>query len=179
MSQTNLIFGFGSLINTDSLRRTAPNVSDIRPAIVKGFRREFNLWDSISGWREEHLKGIPYCALDIRNDSDEQAKVNGVVFAVDEDELSSLIKREREYRLVETTAYDFKTDEPIGTCMLFSACKDNGKYAHGSPTQIKYLGVCLEGAKRYGEEFYKTFLETTFIGNQRLSELPEIIKSFE
>ena len=180
MSQTKQIFGYGSLINKQSLLRTAPDATDIRPCYLKGFRRAFNLWNP-KGWQKANLDlaGIPYCAVDISETSDTEAKVNGVLFTVHNDDLIELVKREYEYKLIESTAYDFETGEVIAGCALFSSCKNNGAYAHGTPAQTKYLEVCLEGAQEFGEEFYQMFLETTYIGNQRVADLPELIKNTE
>jgi hypothetical protein len=163
------------LINTQSLLGTASDATDIRPCYVKGFRREFNLWNP-RGWTRTNLelKGIPYCAVDISKVSDPEAKVNGVIFTVHSDDLVQLIEREYAYKLVGAAAYDFETGESIGECSLFSACKNDGKYTLSEPAQAKYLEVCMEGAKQYGEAFYKEFLRTTYIGDKRLSEMPEI-----
>lgn len=170
------IFGFGSLINSSSLLTTVSNAADIRPCYVKGFRRQFNLFDVISGnHTDPRLAGMSYCALDISAISDTEAKVNGVLFAVDDDGLLSLIKRERGYELVDTVAYDFETGEKIGDCQLFSACKNDGVYDAVSPAQVRYLEICLEGTKQYGENFYRMFLDTTYVGDKLLSEvLPEL-----
>jgi len=174
--QTRQIFGYGSLINTQSLLNTAADASDIRPCYVKGFRRSFNLWNA-RGWHKTNLDlaGVPYCAVDINETSDPDTKVNGVIFTVHNDDLVQLVKREYVYKLVESTAYDFETGEVIGKCSLFSACKDDGQYVFDAPAQTRYLEVCLEGAKQYGEDFYAMFLETTYIGGKRLSDMPELI----
>lgn len=172
---TTCIFGFGSLINTASLRRTAPHAANIRPVYIKGFHREFNLWDSVSGWSHNDLDSIPYCALDVRKDEDTDSKINGVLFEVPEEELAKLKKREYLYKLVDTVAYDFATGKPIGECWVFSACKNDGKYDFDSPTQVRYAEICLKGAREYGEAFYQMFLDTTFIGSMRLSDMPELI----
>ena len=173
--KTKLVFGFGSLINTASLLVTSPHASDIRPAYVKGFRRDFSVWAK-GGWSTTNLDlaGIPFCALDIQEDSDAKARVNGTVFTVNENDFLKLKDRECEYKLTETVVYDFKNDEPIGKCLVFSACKNNGSYDVKSPAQIRYLEICLEGTKQYGEDFYQMFLDTTFVGDKRLSDMPEL-----
>lgn len=174
---TKLVFGFGSLINTASLMGTAPHASDIRPCYVKGFRRDFSVWAK-DGWTTTNLDfaGIPFCALDIQQNGDDNARVNGVVFTVNEDDFLQLKERECEYELIEVVVYDFKNDERIGECFVFSSCKNNGGYSFESPAQTRYLEICLAGAKQYGEDFYQTFRDTTFIGGKRLSEFPELIR---
>jgi cation transport regulator ChaC len=176
MSQKKLVFGFGSLINTSSLLMTAPSASDIRPAYVKGFRRDFSVWAK-DGWSTTNLDlaGIPFCALDIQQNSDAGAKVNGVIFTVNDTDFLRLKERECEYEPTRTTVYDFTSDEPIGECLVFSSCKNNGNYDPESPAQTRYLEICLEGSKRYGENFYQMFLDTTFIDDKRLSDMPELL----
>ncbi len=173
--KTKLIFGFGSLINTKSLLGTAPHASDIRPCYVKGFRRDFSVWAK-AGWSTTNLDlaGIPFCALDIQENSNPDMRVNGVVFTVNKDDFVKLKDRECEYELTETVVYDFKSNEPIGKCQVFSACKNNGNYDFKSPSQTRYLEICLEGAKQYGEDFYQMFLDTTFIGDKRLGGMPKL-----
>lgn len=173
---STIIFGFGSLINTDSLRSTVLEASDIKPAYVKGFIRKFNLWDSI-GFRTDTpgFMDIPYCALDVKKISDPKSKVNGIAFKVDNAQLDKLKNRERGYKLVKTSVYDFETDKKLGEGHLFSACKNDGKYEFGSRVQSRYLGICLEGAKKFGDEFYREFLNSTYIEDEPLSEVLELI----
>ena len=175
---SKIIFGFGSLINPDSLRSTVVDATDIKPAYVKGFFREFNLWNPI-GFKNisPELTGIPYCALDIKRISDPKARVNGVAFAVNEAQLKKLRRRERGYKLIRSVAYDFNTDEKFGECYLFSACKNDGKYDFSSSSQTKYLGTCIKGAKKFGNEFYREFLNTTHIGDKTLSEVLELLNA--
>jgi cation transport regulator ChaC len=172
---TKLVFGFGSLINASSLHKTAPHASATRPAYVKGFRRDFSVWAK-SGSIHLVPANTPFCALDIQTCDDSELLVNGVCFTVDKHDFKRLMERECEYEPVETTAYDFETGEELGTCVLFSACKNNGEYESGAPAQTGYLKTCVEGAKGFGSKFYEEFLETTYIGNQRLTDLPELIK---
>lgn len=172
---SKIIFGFGSLINSDSLRSTIFDAADIKPAYVKGFLREFNLWNPI-GFKNisPELTGIPFCALDIKRIPDLKARVNGVTFKVNETQLKKLQARERGYKLVKSVAYDFNTDKKFGECYLFSACKNDGKYDFSSSAQTKYLGTCMEGAKKFGNEFYREFLDTTHIGDKTISEVLEL-----
>ena len=172
---TQLIFGYGSLLQLESLKATVPSAKNLRPAYIEGFRREFTLWDPI-GWTETNLDlaGIPFCGVDARQTSDNKDWVNGVVFEVDQTDLPALLKREQEYELIETTAYDFNTGQPIGTCMVFSANKITGEYDFNSAAQARYLDVCLEGAQAFGEEFLSQFICTTFIGDRSLDNLPAL-----
>jgi len=134
------------------------------------------MWDT-EGFTDTNLDivGIPYCALDVIKSTDPNARVNGVAFKVSDSHLEALKKREHDYKLIETTAYDFVTNQSLETCLLFSANKNNGRYEFGSSVQKRYLTLCLEGSKDYGDEFYTEFLRTTFIGGKPLAEFPELI----
>jgi len=169
-------FGYGSLMDPESLLATAPDATDIRACYVKGFRRNFNLWDPI-GWTETNLDlaGMPMCALDVEKDTNPDSVVNGIVFSVGGESVSRLLEREENYSLIETQAYDFETSQPIGVCGLFSACKRNGKYDFNSPAQARYLQICLESAKQHGDRFLKDFLDSTFIHGIRLGEYKELV----
>lgn len=166
------VFGYGSLIDLDSLKATVPDAKDIRSCFVRGFTRNFSLWDPV-GFNETNLdlKGLPFCALDIQKVNDPSKIVNGIVFRIDESRFNNLLKREQEYEVRETNVYDWNTKTILGPAFLFSSNKNNGKYNFGSAAQERYLELCLKGAKTFGEDFYKTFLETTYLNGKKLTEL--------
>lgn len=168
---TMIIFGYGSLMQTESLKTTVPSAKNLYPVYIKGFRREFTLWDPV-GWTETNLDlaDIPFCAVDIQPAVDDSL-VNGIIFEVDQSEVPALLEREKGYKLIETTAYDFITQEPIEACMVFSANTRTGEYDFESEAQQRYLDVCLEGAKQYGEEFYGMFCNTTYIGDRLIKDI--------
>lgn len=172
-----LVFGYGSLISLDSIRATAPGVSSLRPVYIKGFRRDFSLHDP-EGYTvtNQDLAGIPFCSLDVQPCDDPAARVNGVVFAVsNEHDLQALLHREQEYKTPKAAVYDFETDEPLGSGIVFSSGKNNGKYDSRNPAQVRYLENCLAGAKYFGEKFYEEFTRTTYIGKKSLAEIPNLI----
>lgn len=169
------IFGYGSLINEKSLRATVPDAFDLRLTFIKGFVRDFSLWDS-EGFTETNLDvaGIPYCALDVKSVVDQNSRVNGVVFSVNSNYFDNLLKREQGYELVKTIGYGFHTNEKIGECYVFSANKNNGEFDTNSKAQKRYLEVCLSGAKGHGQKFYKEFMATTYIGKVSLDKMPDL-----
>jgi cation transport regulator ChaC len=137
-----IIFGYGSLINLESLKTTAPNAYNIKPAYIKGFRREFCVLDSV-GWTETNLdvSGQPMCAVDVHEVNDPNGVVNGLVFSVSRADLQKLVAREGNYELINTPYYDFKTDEKLGECSVFSAGKHNGSYDFKGAAQARYLQI--------------------------------------
>jgi len=180
---TKMIFGYGSLIREKSLRVTAPNATDIQPAYIKGFRRDFSLLDPF-GYTEQDLlnygetsldlANIPFCGLDIKKIPDPEARVNGVVFTVSGQDLEQMMVREAEYKLVKTIAYDYPTEQPIGICEVFSAGKNNAKYDFNSAPLKRYLEIYLQAGKRYGDKYYQELLSTTFINDQPLTQVPQL-----
>ena len=172
------IFGFGSLLDMTSLKHTVPTAKDIQPCYIKGFTRNFNIWDPIGfspGFPNIPLEliSIPMCAVDV-NTGQQTDIVNGICFSMTDDYFEDLLKREKEYNLIETNIYCFKSHKKISEGYVFSAEKNNGSYNFGCYAQDEYLKLCLKGAKEFGENFYQSFLETTFINNKPLTALQEL-----
>lgn len=167
------IFGYGSLVNRQSLLRTSPEAADIRTAYVRGFRRSFNLWDERGLTAKSHgrLRGQPFCALDVEESAG--GVVNGVVFTI-AGSLADIKSREYMYRLIEAEAFDFASHQSLGPVLVFSAGRNDGSYAMDSPAQGRYLAMCLAGAKAYGQPFCDQFLATTYIGRKPLADWPEL-----
>jgi len=159
---SKLVFGYGSLMNRESLLSTVPTATDIRPAIIKGFTRDFSVWDE-EGWVSTNLDvtGKPFCALDVQTTDDPEALVNGIIFAIPDEDLPKLLAREHDYTTIRTTAYDFVTQQPIGETIVFSSGKNNGQYDKNSLAQQRYWDVCLAAAREYGDDFYQMFIDTT------------------
>jgi len=155
-----IIFGYGSLINIDSLRKTISSVGDIKPGNIKGFRRVFDL-------RAKRIssKCGPVAVLDIV--SDIKSEINGVYFEVDKDGLEELKKREILYNFIAVDIFNDKGDKIKGVTVQAEG-KPRTDFKFDCFPQKKYLDVCLAGAKSFGKEFYGNFLKTTFIGNKNL-----------
>lgn len=116
-------------------------------------------------------KGIPFAALNIKPD-DQQSTVNGIVFEVDEAYIAELLRREKEYEMISVDAYVYGDEgQSLGTAYAFSAPAAAGEYSAGCPAQLQYIDVCLEGAMYYGQGFYDEFMRTTWIDDQRLSDV--------
>lgn len=172
MSNSKTIFGFGSLIYIPSLLASAPNAANIRPAYIKGFIRCFSFWDAV-GYTVNNLDvaNEAMCALDVAKTNNTESRVNGVAFTVGEPESSNLLRREEGYKLIPTPVYDYETGQLItNNGLVFSANKNDGKYAFGGKAQQRYLEDYLKAAKQYGDKFYQEVLDTTFIDNQPLSQ---------
>jgi hypothetical protein len=169
------IFGFGSLLDLESLTSTVPDAYDIIPTYIKGFRRDFSVLDS---WTESNLDlaGEAFCAIDAKISSDPQSRINGIIFQMSEASYEKLLQREASYELIKTRVYSFENDKLLGECLLFSSNKNNGVYNFESAAQERYLEVCLRGASKHGKDFYQEFLKTTFINNQCLNKVGALAK---
>ena len=154
------IFGYGSLLNMDSLKKTLPDVSDVRVATLKGFRRVFNL-------RAKRIisKCGPVAVLDIENNP--EAEINGVYFRVNEDELKELKKREILYDFIEIDVENEK-GELVKALTVQAKGRPRTDYKLNCELQKKYYDVCIKGAESLGNKFYHLYLETTYIDNKNL-----------
>lgn len=163
-------FGYGSLINSKSLQASVPSAKP-RPAYIKGFRRCFNLWNP-AGFTTTNLDvtGIPFCALDVSKLEDGGTRVNGVAFELDNASFEAMQVREAEYKLIITTCYDYNSDESLGECFVYSAGKNNGVFDQENEAQQRYLQICLDGAKEYGDTFYQEFVRNTFINGKPIKD---------
>lgn len=172
-----LIFGYGSLIDRRSLIATVPDAANIRPAYIKGFYRDFCLWDP-EGWTETELDvaGVPFCAVDIRK-TDKSSSLNGIVFEMSSVHFETLKRREQQYELLQTSVYNFVDDSILGDCFVFCANKQTGQYVFDEPAQERYLKLMLNGAKEYGESFYHELLATTYLNGKSLREMPVLVES--
>lgn len=164
------VFGFGSLMSLKSLQVSAPSVEKVTPVYINWYRRDFSIWDPLG-----FTKTFPeicwtwFCALDVQVSNDQETQVNGVMFHVSNEEFEEIKIREQEYNIIEAECFGFFTYESLWNCYFFSANKNNWVYNHGCKAQEKYLQVCLEWAKNYGDMFYTQFLETTYIWNKDLT----------
>lgn len=90
MQQHTYVFGFGSLMNEESLQRTLPGKKITSWATLKGYKRAFN---------KAGRKGHRYLNLKL----DQNSQVKGVLVQVNERELEELKRREEGYNLTEVT----------------------------------------------------------------------------
>ncbi len=160
------IFGYGSLVNENSIRRTVPNATNIIPVKIKGFVRVFNLPTKN---KRCIINNIPVAVLNIEK-SEYYEEMNGVVFDMDETHFEDLKARESSYELFELETYDY--EGKLHRAFTFRARHYEAyDFQFESPTQEEYLRLCLDGAKSFGEKFYEDFLNTTHIGRKTLKEL--------
>jgi len=170
---TEFFFGYGSLLNKNSLLETAPHAQGIRPAFIRGYIREFGVWDP--GALLASTSDDSY-ALNIKKVDNAEKRVNGIIFSVNEGEIANLLSREDGYLEIMEPVFDYQSGEKLGLADLFEKIQDANRFLFGSSSQEEYLKLCLDGARSFGEAFYQEFINTTLIVGCPLSKIPELRK---
>lgn len=166
MTKKIKIFGYGSLINKASLRKTVPHAKNIKPAKLYGFVRVFNFSSST---RFSEIDGIP-CAVLNAEKSEWNQYINGIIFELNEKFLNELLERENGYEMVQVEVEEYEGKKHLA--YFFRGLHfEAHPYQENSKKQKEYLEICYKGCRDFGEEFLKDFKNTTFIGKRTLKEL--------
>ncbi len=161
------IFGYGSLINKDSLLKTIPEFSNFFPAKVEGFVRVFNICDK----KFVANPKFPKCVLNVEK-SEGNFCINGVCFEVDSSYFDRLVEREEGYELVKVEVKDYENDKNIYSAFMFRVLHyEPFDFQFGNEDQVEYLNMCFRGCREISDEFLIDFKKTTFIGKKTLDEL--------
>ena len=152
------LVGYGSLMSHKTLRNTISNKRFV-PVIVKGYKRIFNLIDY-------DLKNPD--VLNIKESPG--GYFNGVMFSINERELSKIRKRESEYELKKSYVYDFHAKKRLRQCLVFI---DHFKFIdhHNLNPKKAYFILCREAAYHISKKFGNVWDKTTYLSdNERVSE---------
>lgn len=168
----NKVFGYGSLMNVESLRQDVSDPSDIETGLIKGYRRVFNKWDPVGFRKGKKFAGEGFCAVNVVEGGAKDV-VNGVVFSVDEKGFKNLVAREQGYKKVQINVFKHN-GVLLCTAVVFLATDAHAEYDFSGDAQEHYLKACLDGARSWGDDFYNQFLKTTFVGNKHLRTIKEI-----
>lgn len=166
---TNFIFGYGSLIN-DSSRNC--NCEFIHEAIPARISHEFNyrrIWNYKNPTSQMFALGIEKC-----NENIKPSTINGVIFPVIENDLHKFNERELNYilkeipkNMIETLSWiNIPKSSKIWTYVPNINSSNNNRAHYDNPICQSYIDLCLEGCLKYGEDFAKEFLDTTFGWNE-------------
>lgn len=151
------LFGYGSLMNITSLRKTVPEATITGTDYLKGYRRVFDLRST--GRSNGDVRS---CVLNLIED--QATTVCGILISIPEESLAALIEREKQYDL-RTVQLESGTE-----AITFIACNyEVYPYQHGDPKQEEYLRLCISAATEY--DFLKNLLNTTYIDGKTLHEL--------
>ena len=163
-----ILIGYGSLLNKSSFERTIP-WREPKEVIVKGYKRVFNLIPSrlqlYKLYDANHAKG-QIAVLNAAYDKDQH--FNAAAFELSEGEMDIIKVRLQSYHAEETDIFDPKTKKLIGTGIIFvgDGTRSGEEILNNDILPIpKYLETCRQGAIDMGKSFYKTWSETTFLGD--------------
>jgi hypothetical protein len=162
----NYIFGYGSLIEQASRIRTTPAAIYVLPAEVRGFVRGWWARTGAVGFSTTFLGAIP----------DGSGSMNGVVYAVTDEELDRTNKREQGYTPTDITSSveilggSFKPDGKVW--VYVNKFKDEQELKNSLPSPDfpivqSYVDICLNGCLQIQQgfpefaDFAEVFLEST------------------
>ncbi len=136
------IFGYGSIINKDSVNKTTIEKERIIKTIT-GYRREWNI----------NIKSHFQTALGIVKNKD--STCNGVLVEVDD--ITAVDKREIGY-----------TREKVDENIWIYVPELTGSATKEYPIMQSYIDVILEGCFKISKEFAKEFIDTTGGWNEHI-----------
>lgn len=170
-----LVFGYGSLLNSESRITTVASALDAQPCFTNDYRRELNVWDA-DGFTETNLDvaGIPHCAFNLMSRTG--ARTNGAAFFIDDREMNKLRARENVYKFVETECFDFQTYESLGIAITFVAPGDQQVADLDNEAQLRYIKISLDGAAQFGRRFFDEFVTSSILGKVCLGEISQLQK---
>ena len=149
-TQEHFIFGYGSLICAESRARTGVSGEAV-DATVQGIER---------GWivPVSHSQQTALGAMD-----NDQARCNGVVFAIDEDNLAKFDERELGYtrRLVPHDKIDSRQKLPENAKVWTYVGVESRPPNEHFPITQSYLDVIVNGCLSFGGHFLQNFVKTT------------------
>ena len=148
----NYIFGYGSLIEQASRTRTTAAAIYVLPAKVKGFARGWWARTGVVGFSTTFAGAIPK----------ELAFMNGVVYAVSDDELDRTDKRESGYtrtditKSVEILGGSFKPEGKVW--VYLNKFNDEQELKNSLPSAEfpivqSYVDICLTGCLQIQQGF--------------------------
>lgn len=138
------VFGYGSLLNENSLQGTLPGKKHAGWADLQDYRRVFN------------KAGLEHAYLNIRKE--EGSVVRGVLVEVNPSELARLAQREQGYELVDVTDYISPVPEDAQVLTFIAPGLES------MPVRGSYLRRMLEGVPK--EEHDRWMAETDFQGRK-------------
>lgn len=169
---TNFIFGYGSLINSQSRNSTAAAPIPAIPARVSA------AFGYVRTWNDRSASGFTALGLRRPSPGEPARTVNGVIYPVDGDDMSKFDAREEGYVRVEiplgeVEAVGWRPLPAQGRIWVYVPEKPPG--ADGAaepgvglpgpdaqfPLLESYIDVVVEGGLEYGPEFAREILETT------------------
>jgi hypothetical protein len=147
------IFGYGSLMNQNSLKKSFNEFKIVGVDSLEGYYRIFNFK---SPDRHNKETGEYSSVLNLNEHAD--TSISGVVIEIPQKQIDNLMNREKGYDCVEVM---LNSGEKVHTFLA----KENTiyNYIFEDSVQKEYLDMCLSACKSYGYSVYKNFITTTFL----------------
>jgi len=155
------IVAYGSLINPQEIETQREQPSHIIPIKLETFKRSFN---QRAAWRESSSEH----AAVLNAQTSEKNWLNGVCYCFRDFDFSALDNRERGYSRTAVLPDKINSYQGHNLPELAEVHIYLGKKEYKNSTTLPnpdYLNICLMGAKHWGEDFYRDFLNTTHINN--------------
>lgn len=166
----HFIFGYGSLLNKESRQSSSPSKFDIIPVKLYGYTRGWFARTGVKGVSTTYLGCLsdnsPYL-----DDIDTSGFMNGAIYAVNEDELPILDKRERNYLRKQIKAdsivsyYRNPIPENITIWIYENQFSSKEEFRSSLPNRDfpiiqSYVDMCLIGCFEIEEELRRRKIET-------------------
>lgn len=157
------IFGYGSLIQTESRTRTVPSAAEAAPVVVAGIARGWFDSTPSASWSPTYLGAV----------EDPGAVTNGVLYAVSEEELEASNAREVGYKLtrIDPSRVTMLEDSaaPPDSAIWYYATTSKTPPTRVHPIVQSYVDVCIDGCLQLEEKyphakasgFAEAFIEST------------------
>lgn len=165
----HFLFGYGSLMNSESRGATSGKVSAAVPVRLSaefGYIREWNFRSPTSK--------LTALGIRKRQPGEDGSTINGVIYPVEGGSIEKFDEREEGYtrvlvprNMIEAVGWMSLPKE--GQIWVYVPEGPSGEAGVGLPLPDafypvlqSYIDICVTGALEYGEDFAREFLETTF-----------------
>jgi hypothetical protein len=164
---SQFIFGYGSLINTESRNSTATKPIAAIPVRVS---RAFGY---VRAWNDRSITGFTALGLRRPRPGESAGTINGVVYPVDGDDMTRFDAREAGYARVEIPhdaieAVSWQRLPEFGHIWVYVPVRPDhlpGEDLPGPdvayPLLESYIDVVIEGGLEYGPDYAREIIETT------------------
>jgi hypothetical protein len=159
------LVGYGSLVNAASAAVTLgpETVAALEPVVAFGGRRLFDYamkeipprYDVPAGPRER-------AALDVRVTDDPRDAFNGVRLVLPPEDVEAFREREKEYDLTPFVCLPWSDLDAVPDLVWGLTCPDPARDVDPHP---RYVEVCREGARSFGEDFLAFWRATTYLAD--------------
>jgi len=156
------IIGYGSLFKKSSLNRTLPDVNEIKPILLKNYKRSWNAIENITPTFSTTFLGV---------EKSFDSQMNAIIFEVENSMIGELDKREFLYNRIKVEVSDIEfLASPFNVTdkdnIWIYVTKEPAKPSQEYPIIQSYVDICISGCFEIEKDFKidgfaKTFLLTT------------------